>query len=156
VADRSDALETLVNRDFAPVARALSVALRDPELAELATRDALTRARSPRDRLRAREPTRQWVYVAAARAALRHGRTDSLRTEPVSEPQTLERMIDDLPRRERLALVLHHHARLSPHELARALRCSRVVAAATLHEAHRRLGIEADDDDLPVIDLDAP
>ena len=74
-----------------------------------------------------------------------------------SAPDTLERAIEELAERERLAVVLHHHAGLSTGEMARALRCSPAAATATLREAHRRLGVEpADDDDIPEVELDAP
>jgi DNA-directed RNA polymerase specialized sigma24 family protein len=155
VRDRSKAFETLVDEHYRSAVRALTVAFRDPVLAERATSDAMARELGARARRNGQPPVS--LYLAATRAALRRRPASGGTLTPASEPGSLERGIEDLPERERLALVLHHHAGLSRDDLARALRCTRAAASATLREAYRRLGVERDDDeDVPEVDLDEP
>ena len=91
--------------------------------------------------------------MTAARIALRRDGTRP--GAATADSETLDRAIEALIPRERLALALHHRARLNSHEMARALGCSPAAATATLREAHRRLGVEPDDDDdIPEVDLD--
>jgi DNA-directed RNA polymerase specialized sigma24 family protein len=157
VRDASDSFATLVDEHFESVCRCLTVALRDRHLARTATEYAFARSYAQWTRPGPVERPTSSLYVAASRNALRRRRATATPAAPTSGEQTLERGIEDLPQLERLALVLHHHARLSPDELGRALRCSRVAARATLLEAYRRLGVERDDDDdIPEVELDAP
>ena len=137
------------------VVRALVVAFRAPALAERATVEAIAGELGPRARRNGPPPAS--LYVAASRAALRRWSAGDRGLTPASEPGTLERAIEELPARERLALVLHHHAGLSRDDLGRALRSTPAAATATLREAYRRLGVERDDDeDIPEVDLDEP
>lgn len=155
--DRSDAFEAFFDEYFGRVLRALSVAFREPMVAEEAARETLIRAYTQWPRVRRLERPATWLYVTASRHALRSGRSTRAAAPSTSDPDTLERAIEELAERERLALVLHHHAGLSAGEIARALRCSPAAATSTLREAHRRLGVEpADDDDIPEVELDAP
>ena len=97
------------------------------------------------------------LHVTASRAALRNGTPDQTSAGGASAPDGLEHAIEQLPDRERLALVLHHRAGLSTREMGAALGCSPEQAASTLREAYRRLGVERDDDDgIPEVELDAP
>jgi RNA polymerase sigma-70 factor (ECF subfamily) len=157
VRDRSDSFETFFDQYFDGVLGALTVALREPVLAEEAARETFARAYTQWARVRRVEQPATWVYVTASRYALRRRRTERAAAAATSDPDTLERAIEELAERERLALVLHHHAGLSTGELARALRCSPAAATSTLREAYRRLGVERpDDDDIPEVELDAP
>jgi DNA-directed RNA polymerase specialized sigma24 family protein len=157
VRDRSDSFETFFDEYFDGVLGALTVALREPMLAEEAARETFARAYAKWPRVRRAEQPAIWLYATASRHALRRGRSKHAVAASTCDPDTLERAIEELAERERLALVLHHHAGLSTGELARALRCSPAAATSTLREAYRRLGVErADDDDIPEVELDAP
>jgi DNA-directed RNA polymerase specialized sigma24 family protein len=153
--DAPDSFATFVDEHFDPVFRCLAVGTRDRHLARVATEQTFARALVRWTR--SGEPTAASLYVSASRDALR--RRHRVDDPPVAraDDETLERAIEDLPEVERLALVLHHAAGLSPDDLGRALRCSRQAAQATLREAYRRVGVERDDDDdIPEVELDAP
>jgi DNA-directed RNA polymerase specialized sigma24 family protein len=157
VRDRSDAFEAFFDEYGGRVVRALSVAFREPMVAEEAARETLIRAYTHWPRVGRMERPATWLYITASRHALRGRRSTRGEGPATSDAHTLERAIEELAERERLALVLHHHAGLSAAEIARALRCSAAAATATLREAHRLLGVErADDDDIPEVELDAP
>jgi len=157
VGTRSESFEAFFGEHYESVFRGLSVAFREPLLAQEAAREAFTRAYTQWARVRGVERPATWLYVTASRHALRRRRSGPAAAPATSDPETLERAIEELGERERLALVLHHHAGLSTGEMARALHCSPAAATATLREAHRRLGVErADDDDIPEVELDAP
>jgi DNA-directed RNA polymerase specialized sigma24 family protein len=138
--------------------RLLAVALRDEaragDAAELALIGACTRwsrgsRRAP--------PSAAQLYTDAARHALRHVAAVSPSGAWTSEPDTLARAIEELPVRERLALLLHHRAGFTREQLGRTLRCSPARAASTLREAYRRIGIvDDDDDDIPEVEFDDP
>jgi RNA polymerase sigma-70 factor, ECF subfamily len=148
-----DSFEAFFGEHYESVFQALAVAIRDPSVAEASTREAFGRAFTRWDRIRRAERPEAWLHVTATRIALRRDRSGP--GPHTSEPETLERAIEGLPQRERLALVLHHHAGLTAAEMGRALGGSATAANATLREAHRRLGIESDDDDdIPEVELD--
>jgi RNA polymerase sigma-70 factor, ECF subfamily len=157
VRDRSDSFEAFFGEHYESVFRGLSVAFREPLLAEEAAQEAFARAYTQWTRVRRAERPATWLYVTASRYVRRRRHSKRAAAPSTSDPDTLERAIEELADRERLALVLHHHAGLSVGEIARALRCSSAAATSTLREAHRRLGVEpADDDDIPEVELDAP
>jgi DNA-directed RNA polymerase specialized sigma24 family protein len=157
VRDRSESFEAFFGEHFESVFRGLSVAFREPMVAEEAARETLIRAYTQWPRVRRMERPATRLYITASRHALRSRRSTRGEAPAPSDADTIERAIEELAERERLALVLHHHAGLSAAEIARALRCSSAAATATLREAHRLLGVErADDDDIPEVELDAP
>ena len=153
--DRPRSFEEFFEEHYDATLRALTVAFRDPPRAETAVRDAFARAYMRHLHDGRGEHDARWLLITSSRSAVRHQRGDL--GAPVSDPDTVERAIEELPERERVALVLHHHGGLRSAELGRALRCSPAIAAGALREAHRMLGIEPDDDDdIPEVDLDAP
>jgi DNA-directed RNA polymerase specialized sigma24 family protein len=157
VRDGTESFEVFFREYFEQVLGALTIALRQPVLAEESARETFTRAYMQWARVRRVERPATWLYVTASRHALRRGLPERSAAPATAAPDTFERAIEDLGERERLAIVLHHHAGLSTNEMARALRCSPEAAAATLREAYRHLGVErADDDDIPEVELDAP
>jgi DNA-directed RNA polymerase specialized sigma24 family protein len=155
---RAEAFAAFFDEHYEPVQRGLVAALGEPRVAEDAVREAFTRAYVQWNRVSRQGRGAAWLYVAASRAALDRRRSDDPPHAASAERGTPERAIEELAERERLALVLHHHAGFTPPEIARALRCSTETATFTLREAHRRLGIEADagHDDLPEVQLDEP
>jgi hypothetical protein len=152
VGDRAESFETFLAAHSESVRRGMAVAA--PGVDEAATFEGFAQAYARWARVRREERPLTFVYVAASRAARRA--PDTGPRHAMAEPGTLERAIEGLAERERLAVVLHHHAGLTTAEIARALDCSHDTAVFTLREAHRRLGIEPDggDDHLPEVQLD--
>jgi RNA polymerase sigma-70 factor, ECF subfamily len=148
--------------------RGLTVAFRDPQLAEEAAQEAFTRAYARWERVSGMERPAGWTYVVAVRVA--HRRRRDLLGEPagpadphdvaheVVDRVTMQAAIDGLPTRQRVALVLRHYADLPLDEIAEAMGCAVGTVKSTLHAAHVRLQLELadDEDDIPEVELDAP
>jgi DNA-directed RNA polymerase specialized sigma24 family protein len=156
VTDGARSFVSYFDEHYPPVFRALCVGLRDRELAAESAQHALIRARARWNRPRGSAPSAIQLYSDASRHAIRRVGATSMPRRWDSEPGTLARAIEELPTRERLALVLHHRAGMSYAELGRALRCPADRAASTLREAHRRVGVSSDDYDIPEVELDDP
>lgn len=153
--DGTRSFASYFDEHYPPLFRLLCVALRDRGLAEEAAQHALSGASDRWGRTGRLAPTGSQLYAEASRHAIRHVDAASPSREWVSEPDTLARAIEELPIRERLALVLHHRAGLTRDELGRAMRCRPDRASSTLRESHRRIGIvNDDDDDIPEVDFD--
>ena len=152
---------------YVPVFRDLAVAFGDRQLAEEAAQEAFTRAYTRWERVGRMARPAGWAYVAGVRAARRQ-RRDLLRdpagpidardvATEVVDRVTLQTAIGELPTRQRVALVLRHHAGLSLDEIAQAMGCAVGTVKSTLHAVHGRLHVELeDDDDIPEVELDAP
>ena len=150
------AYEAFYDGHFPSVCRALTVALRDPQLAEDSAQEAFTRAFVYWRRVAWMERPAAWVYVVAVRVALkRRGRAA---TEPdarssadiaqaVVDRETLRVAIDALPERQRLAVVLRYHADLPLASVAAAMGCAVGTVKSTLHAALRRLEVDLSPDD---------
>jgi RNA polymerase sigma factor (sigma-70 family) len=93
-----------------------------------------------------------WVYVVAIRELRRRRRDPWPSEERVVNEATLpdhastvatetdiERAVQSLPPRQRLAVVLRFHADLTVPEVSRAMRCSEGTVKSTLHSALDRL-----------------
>jgi len=167
VGDRSESFEAFFAEQYESVFRGLSVAFRDPLLAEEAAQEAFTRAYVRWDHVHAMERPAGWVYVVAARVALRKRRPPRDETpapksgaqsmeDQVVDRVTMRRAIGELPERQRLALVLRHYGDLPLDEIATAMGCALGSVKSTLHAAHARLQVELDDDETPEVELDAP
>lgn len=107
-----------------------------------------------------------WAYVVAVRFALRRRRRSgdemfvSGSVLPSVEQQVVDRLslqqaIDELPERQRVALVLRYYSDLPLDEIASAMGCAVGTVKSTLHAAQTRLHIELDDE-LPEVERDAP
>ena len=137
--------------------------LRDIDLAEDATQQALLNIW--RDLPKLRDPARfeAWSYRLLVRACYAEGHrgrlwAPNLRLLPVDEPMAadptdsvidrdqLERAFRRLSLKHRLVLVLHHYLDLSPDEIADALDVPVGTIASRMHYALRamRLAIDAD------------
>jgi RNA polymerase sigma factor (sigma-70 family) len=69
----------------------------------------------------------------------------------------MQAAIEQLPSRQRVALVLRYYGGLPLDEIATAMGCALGTVKSTLHAAHARLAIDIDlDDEIPEVELDAP
>ena len=163
MSDRSESFEAFFAEQFESVFRGLSVAFRDPLLAEEAAQEAFARAYVRWNHVSAMERPAGWVYVVAVRVALKRRRPE--RPAPatpggrgmedeVVDRVTMQRAIAGLPERQRLALVLRHYGDLPLDEIASAMGCAVGTVKSTLHAAHTRLHVDLDDD-VPEVELDA-
>ena len=152
---------------YGAVFRGLAVAFRDPQLAEEAAQEAFTRAYTRWQRVGSMERPAGWTYVVAVRVARRrrrdllgdtagHGFAHDAANEVVDRV-TMQAAIQELPTRQRVALVLRHYADLPLNDMAHAMGCAVGTVRSTLHAAHTRLHVEVEDDDeIPEVELDAP
>ena len=153
--DGTRSFASYFDEHYPPLFRLLAVALRDPARAGDAAQHALIGACTRWNRTGRRAPSAAQLYTDASRHALRHAGV-SLSGAWASEPDSLARAIEELPVRERLALLLHHRVGFTREQLGRTLRCSPARASSTLREAYRRIGIVVDDDDIPEVEFDDP
>ncbi len=151
---------------YESVFRGLSVAFRDPLLAEEAAQEAFSRAYARWERVSSMERPAGWTYVVAVRVARRRRRdllgastgrgTTRDPADEVVDRVTMQAAIDELPARQRVALVLRHYADLPLDDIAHAMGCAVGTVKSTLHAAHSRLHVELEDDEIPEVELDAP
>ena len=166
--DRAESFAAFFGEHYESVFRGLSVAFREPLLAEEATQEAFTRAYTRWERVSGMERPAGWVYVVAVRVARRRrrdllaepaahaGSERDLATEVVDRV-TLQAAIQQLPSRQRVALVLRYYGGLPLDEIATAMGCALGTVKSTLHAAHTRLHLDLDvDDEIPEVELDAP
>jgi RNA polymerase sigma factor (sigma-70 family) len=105
-------------------------------------------------RLRADSNLRAWVLTIAHRKALDVHRARARGAVPVAEPDTLERnhtpapqardealweAVDELPARQRSAVMLRFVGDLAHREIADAIGCSEEAARRSLHEGLTKL-----------------
>ena len=152
---------------YASVFRGLAVAFRDPQLAEEAAQEAFTRAYTRWPCVGSMERPAGWTYVVAVRVARRRrptllgdGSSDACGqrvADEVVDRVTMQAAIQELPTRQRVALMLRHYADLPLDEIAHAMGCAVGTVKSTLCAAHTRLHVELEDDDeIPEVELDAP
>lgn len=167
--DRSESFEAFFGEHYESVFRGLSVAFREPLLAEEATQEAFTRAYTRWERVSGMERPAGWVYVVAVRVARRRrrdllgdpsaraaGSEHDIATEVVDRV-TMQAAIEQLPARQRVALVLRYYGGLPLDEIATAMGCALGTVKSTLHAAHSRLALDIDiEDEIPEVELDAP
>lgn len=153
---RVAAFETFYDGHYASVCRALTVALRDRQLAEDSAQEAFTRAYVYWRRVSRMDRPAAWVYVVAVRVALKRRGRSALPTDATASPdlaqavvdrETLNAAIDALPERQRIAVVLRYHADLPLAQVADAMGCAVGTVKSTLHAAVQRLQVELTDDD---------
>jgi RNA polymerase sigma factor (sigma-70 family) len=104
-------------------------------------------------RLRADSNLRAWVLTIAHRKSLDAHRARARRATPVEDPATVESRavsppgrdetlwlaVDELPARQRSAVVLRYVADLPHRDIAAALGCSEEAARRSLHEGLSKL-----------------
>jgi RNA polymerase sigma-70 factor (ECF subfamily) len=151
---------------YATVVRGLAVAFGDTGLAEEATQEAFARASTRWGRVGRRDRPLGWIYLEAVRVARRRRRdlladgsagaaTHDTAYEVVDRATT-RTAIEELPARQRIALVLRHYAGLPLEEIGRAMGRAVGTVKSTLYAAHSRLDVELEDDEIPEVELDAP
>jgi RNA polymerase sigma-70 factor (ECF subfamily) len=142
---------------YDPVARALTLATGDRELAADAAQEAFSRALRHWKKVREMDRPSSWVYVVAMnhlrdqwRRGARHAVAD---VEPVDETGgvavklTVREAIATLPARQREAIVLRYLADLPLADVADAMGCALGTAKATIHRALRTMRVELEEDD---------
>ena len=130
------------------------MALGDARRAEEAAQEAFTRAYVRWRRVSQMERPAGWVYVTAVRFATRRREPRSVRAgrrsdddvaELVVNRESLGNAVDELPERQRLAVVLRYGLDLSLDDVAAAMGCALGTVKSTLHSALARLHITLDD-----------
>ena len=158
--------EAFFAANYESVFRGLAVAFRDRVLAEEAAQEGFTRAYTRWERVGSMERPAGWTYVVAVRVARRRrrdllgaaaGRTTDDVADKVADGATMQAAIEELPTRQRVALVLRHYADLPFDEIAHAMGCAVGTVRSTLHATYTRLHVELEDDEeIPEVELDAP
>ena len=131
--------------------------LGDPHDAEDVCQEALLRAYRAFDRLAPDSNVRAWLYKIATRTALnavkqrRRGAnrsvdidldtlpSDSTILDRREQLRAVARAVNDLPPKQRAALMLRQFQGLSYAEIAASLACSEAAARANVYQAIRRL-----------------
>jgi RNA polymerase sigma factor (sigma-70 family) len=155
VGQRATAFEAFYDANYASICRGLTLALRDPQLAEEATQEAFIRAYVYWRRVARMDRPAGWVYVVATRVAFRRrGRPsfgeitevpDGNLADTVVAKEVLRVAIEGLPERQRAAIVLRYFADLPLADVAAAMDCALGTVKSTLHAALARLHVELDD-----------
>ncbi len=142
---------------FDVVARTISLAAGDRELARDATQEAFARALRRWRSVREMDRPDGWVYVVAMNQLRDHWRR--LERKQAAEPApadtssrivtclTVREAIATLPPRQRQAVVLRYLADLPLAEVADAMGCALGTVKATLHHALHAMRIELEEDD---------
>jgi RNA polymerase sigma factor (sigma-70 family) len=135
------------------VRRALTVAFGDGRLAEECAQEAFVRAFTRWKRIRQMESPAGWVYVVATNVARRRRPfpvesgiapvTDFV--DSVVDRASLANGIQQLPDRQRIAVVLRYLADLPVADVATAMGCAQGTVKSTLHAALARLRVELTD-----------
>ena len=142
---------------FDDVARAISLAAGDRELARDATQEAFARALRRWRRVRDMDRPDGWVYVVAMNRLRDHWRRLD-REQPVGSVDvesngavvtrlTVREAIATLPPRQRQAVVLRYLADLPLADVADAMGCALGTVKATLHQALRAMRVELEEDE---------
>ena len=144
---------------FDQVARALTLAGADRDLARDAAQEAFARALRHWRKVRDMDRPDAWVYVVAMNQLRDHWRRSARRRERVSEIDdggadntsavatlvSVRDAIATLPPRQREAVVLRYLADLPLADVADAMGCATGTVKATLHQALQNMRIELDD-----------
>jgi RNA polymerase sigma factor (sigma-70 family) len=144
---------------YARVVGSLRLAGGDVSEAEDAAQEAFAKAMLRWKSVSVMERPATWVYVVAVRELRRRGRRreGSRGQENVDEGSLpdhagavavgadIERALQTLPPRQRLAVALRFHADLTVPEVSRAMRCSEGTVKSTLHSAVDRLRTQLGD-----------
>jgi RNA polymerase sigma-70 factor (ECF subfamily) len=143
---------------FDQVARALTLAGGDRELAHDAAQEAFARALRHWRKVREMDRPDGWVYVVAMNQLRDHWRRTERRRGRVPRPEyvadntsavatrvSVRDAIATLPPRQREAVVLRYLADLPLADVAAAMGCATGTVKATLHQAMLSMRIELDD-----------
>jgi len=146
---------------FDRVARALTLAGADRDVARDATQEAFARALRQWRKVREMDRPDGWVYVVAMNQLRDHWRRGERRRERAVEVDagavddasavatrlSVREAIATLPPRQRQAVVLRYLADLPIADVADAMGCAIGTVKATLHQAMRNMRVELDEED---------
>lgn len=142
---------------FDPVARALTLAGADRELARDAAQEAFARALRRWRHVREMDRPDGWVYVVAMNQLRDHWRKLERNAPPepvviddgasVATRLTVRDAIATLPPRQRQAVVLRYLADLPVADVAVAMGCAEGTVKAALHHALKAMRVELEEDD---------
>lgn len=146
---------------FDRVARALTLAGADRDLARDATQEAFGRALRQWRKVRDMDRPDGWVYVVAMNQLRDHWRRRDRRQERVADLNdgavdnthgvatrvSVREAIAALPARQREAVVLRYLADLPIADVAAAMGCATGTVKATLHQALQNMRVELDDEE---------
>ncbi len=143
---------------FDRVARSLTLAGADRDLARDATQEAFARALRHWRKVRGMDRADGWVYVVAMNQLRDHWRRRERRrerpddadgaadnTSAVATRVSVREAIATLPPRQREAVVLRYLADLPLNDVAAAMGCATGTVKAALHQALANMRIELDD-----------
>jgi RNA polymerase sigma factor (sigma-70 family) len=156
VGNRQSSFEAFYNENYDAVRRSLCAAFRDSFLAEEAAQESFTRAYMHWRRVSRMDRPDGWVYVVAVRVAMRRTPLRGTRDTRTSEAdiadtvvtyEMLRTAIDQLPERQRLAIVLRYLADLPVVDVAAAMGCATGTVKSTLHAALTRLHVGLDENE---------
>lgn len=151
---RSSSFEAFYNEHYDSVRRSLCAAFRDALVAEEAAQESFTRAYMHWRRVSQMDRPDGWVYVVAVRVATRRSPRLRVRDARTSEVdiadgvvthEMLRSAIEQLPQRQRLAIVLRYLADLPVDDVAAAMGCAAGTVKSTLHAALARLQVGLDE-----------
>jgi RNA polymerase sigma factor (sigma-70 family) len=147
-----DDFEQFFREHYARVVASLRLAGGDAGAAEDAAQEAFAKAMLRWKSVSVMSRPATWVYVVAIRELRRRrrdpwpsherGANEAMLPDHASAVATetdIERAVQSLPPRQRLAVVLRFHADLTVPEVSRAMRCSEGTVKSTLHSALDRL-----------------
>ncbi len=143
--------------EYGAVLRTVALAIGDRDQAEEATQEAFARAYRKWRTVSVTTRPAAWVHVVAVNAARTRWRrerdraTRSPRVEPLPDASdavtakvVVAQLLEQLPPRQRAAVVLRYLGDLTVPEIARALRCSEGTVKSNLHDALRNLRRDLD------------
>jgi RNA polymerase sigma-70 factor (ECF subfamily) len=151
------------SQHYAAVVGSLRMAVGDDVEADDAAQEAFAKALLKWQSVASMDRPATWVYVVAIRHLRRQRRRARSRPnvdisdrtgsaldhgDAVSDRTTIERAIERLAPRQRLAIVLRFQADLTVPEVGRVMRCSEGTVKSTLHAALEHLQVDLSNDDL--------
>lgn len=139
--------ETWYRREHSKVVATLTWVAGDPDVAIDATDEAFARAFADWPRVQGMTSPGRWVYRVALNVVRRRMRRAALERRKVEPPAELTQDVDreiwtivqQLPERQRVAIVLRYLLDLPEQEIAAAMGISRGTVASALAAARRRL-----------------
>lgn len=141
--------EDWYRREYRTIVRTLLLVTGNRDVAVEAASEACARALERWERVSVMASPSGWTYVVGlnvARRALRRAKIEALvlRRDAVPPPlredaPELWQAVRKLPRRQRVAVVLHYVADLSQRDVAAVMGVAEGTVAATLHAARRHL-----------------